>query len=153
MKHVDSKQVIHRKTMLNMYSLYSYSFPFSVEEVDLNRKGLSKLAFLIIHEDHWTGVIPGLMMLLGKIIMNIAETQRSKLPSSSSRNPNHSLDPLLWKSIRRLASTRLTFSWLNISCFLKQRIVITPEMLSEKWWITGAFVIESSRVNSRDVAR
>lgn len=95
----------------------------------------------------------GLMMLLGKIIMNIAETQRSKLPSSSSRNPNHSLDPLLWKSIRRLASTRLTFSWLNISCFLKQRIVITPEMLSEKWWITGAFVIESSRVNSRDVAR
>uniref|UniRef100_A0A7C8ZKD3 Uncharacterized protein n=1 Tax=Opuntia streptacantha TaxID=393608 RepID=A0A7C8ZKD3_OPUST len=74
----------------------------------------------------------GLMMLAGNKIMNRVEAQSSKLPINSKRKPNHSFDALLWKSIRRLEFTRFTFSWMNISSFLKQRIVIKPDMLSEK---------------------
>ena len=84
--------------------------------------------------------------------MNMVERHMMKLPISSKRKPSHSLDPLLWKSMRKFLSTRWTFSCVNPICFLKQRIVVTPEMLSEKWWITGAFVIESRRVISRDDA-
>ena len=92
-------------------------------------------------------------MLAGSKIMKRAEAQRMQLPRSSERNPSHSLEPLLWKSIFRFSSTLLKFSNEKLLCFLKDRMVITPEMLSEKWWITGAFVIESSRVCSRDDAK
>ena len=91
------------------------------------------------------------MTLLGSKIMKRAEAQRIQLPSSSERKPSHSLEPLLWKSIRRLLLTLLMFSSQNRLCFPKDRMVMTPEMLSEKWWITGALVIESRRVSSRDV--
>lgn len=73
------------------------------------------------------------MILLGNMIMNIAERQKTKLPSNSKRKPNHALELKLWKSILKLAFTRLMFSPQNSFCFLNARIVMTPEMLSEKW--------------------
>ena len=97
--------------------------------------------------------LPGLITLLGNITINRAEMQSTQLPISSSRNPSHSFEPLLWKSILRLSLTRFTFSCLNNSCFLNDLIVITPAILSEKWWMTGALVMESRRVNSREDAR
>lgn len=98
-------------------------------------------------------VIPGFIILLGSKIMKRADKHKMKLPRSSNRKPNHSFDPLLWKSIRKFAFTLLRLSSQKLPCFLKERMVMTPDILSEKWWITGAFVIESRRVNSRDDAR
>lgn len=90
-------------------------------------------------------------MLDGNVTMSKAVTQRTRLPMSSSRRPSHSLAALLWKSILRLALRRLRFSWKKLSCFWKHLITMTPCTVSEKWWITGALVIDSSLVSSLDV--
>lgn len=76
--------------------------------------------------------VPGFIMLLGSKIINKVDMHITMLPRSSKRKPNHSLDPLLWKSIRKFAFTLLIFSRLNLPCFLNARIVITPDILSEK---------------------
>jgi len=92
------------------------------------------------------------MILLGNMTMNMAEKQKTMFPSNSKRKPNHALELKLWKSISKLDFTRLMF-FIQNSCFLNARIVMTPEMLSEKWWMTNVFVIESRRVKSREEAR
>lgn len=97
--------------------------------------------------------IPGLIKLVGSMTMHKAETQRTTAPINSSRNPNHSFAPLVWKSIVRLPLTLLMFASANLCSFLKHLIVVTPRIVSEKWWMTGALVIDSRRVSSRDVER
>lgn len=70
--------------------------------------------------------LPGLTKLFGRVTISKAVKQRTKLPTSSSRKPSHSLAPLLWKSILKLEFTRLRFSWKKVSPFLKHLMVMTP---------------------------
>lgn len=71
-------------------------------------------------------------------------------PIISRRKPIHSFAALLWKSMRRFESTfSILFSVKRTSC-PKHRIVRKPAIVSAKWWITGAFVTASRRVNSLD---
>ena len=81
---------------------------------------------------YFKGILPGWTIVLGNKIMNMVATHRKMVPISSNRNPNHSFDALLWKSMRKFALTLSTLPWKKLSCFPKQRIVITPETVSEK---------------------
>jgi hypothetical protein len=87
-----------------------------------------------------------------RVTMNNAEDANTTVPTISRRNPSHSLAALLWKSILRLAFTLSMFTVANRACSPNARIVTNPAIVSEKWTITGAFVMASMRVNSRDVA-
>ncbi|KAF4366644.1 hypothetical protein G4B88_010719 [Cannabis sativa] len=61
--------------------------------------------------------------------MKRVDKHKMMLPSSSNLKPNHSFDPLLWKSIRKLAFTLLRFSLQKLPCFRNDRMV--PLLLNQ----------------------
>lgn len=120
-----------------------------------DKKRINQLAIWKWNQDHENGdlrISPGEIRKLGSKTMKMVAMQIKILPINSRRRPNHSFDALLWKSICRLALTLSTFPWKKLSSFLKQRTVMIPDMVSEKWWRIGALVIELSLVSSREDA-
>ena len=95
--------------------------------------------------------LPGGSKRPGMATRNTVVTHRMTIPMSSNRNPTHSLAPLLWKSMLRFVSTRSILTSAKCASCLKHRMVINPAIVSEKWWITGAFVTASTLVSSLDV--
>lgn len=55
-------------------------------------------------------VLPGWITVLGNKTMQMVAKQRKTVPINSNRNPNHSFDALLWKSMRKFALTLSTLS-------------------------------------------
>ena len=92
----------------------------------------------------------GLTTPSGRTTSRKAAIHNIDAPIISSLNPSHSLEALKWKSILRLALTRDKFVAAKSSCFRNPRITMKPAIVSVKWWMTGAFVIESSLVSSLD---
>lgn len=109
----------------------------------------NRCSFWAVECDHK----PVWMKPFGRATRQSVETHNMIIPISSIRSPTHSVAAWLWKSTRKLESIRLTFTRMNLPCCSKHRIVTKPAIVSEKWWMTGAFVRASTLVSSLEVAK